>query len=378
MSVSLLENKSRRHTASQTSTGRSGVMAKPEPMLVGTVLLAAGQGGIARVARMTARAMIERGGKVELLSLLDQQPVEVAGVQAQHVHGSRALYVLACQLAALRTSRAIFDCVGTARAYPRFRRQGYAYATWIHGIEVWYDLHADRKRALAGSAVVLVNSQFTLEKYQSLHGPLPRAKLCWLATEEDDPPAFVADFSGPPKVLCVGRIDLDQNYKGHRELIEAWPTVAAAVPDARLVFAGGGSGLTLLQSVAAASPAARSIDVLGFVPESDVAALWQTAHVFAMPSRKEGFGIVYAEAMRHGLPIIASVHDAGQEVNIDGVTGYNVDLDQPGQLAERLIHVLVNTGHARKLGAAGFKRWQEHFRYSAFAARLNDCLNGFL
>ena len=350
----------------------------PERIVLGATLLAPGQGGIARVGRITARALIEAGHPLELLTLLDQAPIEIAGTRARRANGSRIRYALMCELAARRAPYAVYDSVGMARAHPRIGRTDRGYATWIHGIEVWYDLHDDRKRALLGSALVLANSQFTLSKFEALHGPLDRAKVCWLATEDDDPPAEGAHFGGPPTVLCVGRIDADQNYKGHRELIEAWPEVVAAVPAARLVLAGGGSGVAAIRELATASPVSDHIEVPGFVPEADIPGLWQKTHVFAMPSRNEGFGIVYAEAMRYGVPVIASVHDAAQEINIDGETGYNVDLDRIDLLPARLIALLRDTDLARRLGAAGRARWHAHFRYSAFAHRLGSCLQEFL
>jgi phosphatidylinositol alpha-1,6-mannosyltransferase len=96
-----------------------------------------------------------------------------------------------------------------------------------------------------------------------------------------------------------------------------------------------------------------------------------------MPSRQEGFGIVYIEAMRRGLPVIASWQDAGQELNIDGNTGYNVDLDRPGELGARIADLLGNREKCAAMGAAGRQRWREHFRYSAFRSRILEHLSAF-
>jgi phosphatidylinositol alpha-1,6-mannosyltransferase len=168
------------------------------------------------------------------------------------------------------------------------------------------------------------------------------------------------------------------SYKGHKELIACWPRVVAAVPDAVLTIAGGGQGLEAYRRLAANSPAAEHIEFTGLVPEAKMEELWAQATVFAMPSRGEGFGLVYIEAMRHGLPVIASVHDAGQEVNLDGETGYNVNLDKPEELPERIIYLLRNPHVAEGLGRNGRKRWADHFRYSAFRARFRPLLREFL
>lgn len=347
-------------------------------MFLGATLLTAGHGGIARVARMTARTMIDQGTDIELLSLLDEMPVDIADHRATTVRGNRIAYVARCHVAALTRDRFLYDSVGMARAHPRFAPLRRPYGVWIHGIEVWHYLGADRERALRAADLVLVNSQFTLDRFQNLHWPLDAAHVCWLATEDDEAPTARPDFQGPPTVLLLGRIDKDQFYKGHKEVVESWSTVAAAIPDARLVIAGGGSGLAHLRDLARSSSASRSIKILGFVPEADLPALWQQAHVFAMPSRKEGFGLVYIEAMRQGLPVIASVHDAGAEVNVDGQTGYNVNLDKPKELADRLIHLLRSPDLAQSLGQTGHDRWRQHFRFSAFSRRLNAILAPFV
>ena len=147
------------------------------------------------------------------------------------------------------------------------------------------------------------------------------------------------------------------------------------IPEAQLILVGGGDGLNLLRQIVAESPARDNIRVLGFVPEDDMIDIWTRSHVFVQPSWKEGFGLVYIEAMRHGLPVIASRQDAGQEINIDGETGFNVDLDDPETLVTRIVELLSDRAKASRMGAAGVARWKEHFRFSAFRARLSAILD---
>ena len=72
------------------------------------------------------------------------------------------------------------------------------------------------------------------------------------------------------------------------------------------------------------------------------------------------------------------MHDAGAEVNVDGQTGYNVNLDKPEELADRLIHLLKSPDLAQSLGQAGHDRWRRYFRFSAFSQRLNKILAPFI
>lgn len=342
---------------------------------VGAAFFTAGRGGIARVARNSARALIEDGTNVSLLGLLDENPVSICGYSTQLARSSRLRFVFECHRAALTHDTFLYDFLGTARAHPRFVGLRRPYILWIHGIEIWGELSMERQRVLRGAELVLANSAYTLNRFHERHGILTQAEVCRLGTEEDNPVDAPATFHCPPTALMVARMDEGDIYKGHKELIEAWPCVVSAVPDARLVIVGGGNAKHKVVAHAARSPVAENIEVRGFLSEGELAETWREAHVFAMPSRGEGFGLVYIEAMRHGLPVIASVHDAGQEVNVDGETGRNVDLDRPGALEDSLIELLSDTDLAKRMGDAGRQRWLGEFRYSAFKERFLKALS---
>ncbi len=177
-------------------------------------------------------------------------------------------------------------------------------------------------------------------------------------------------MTGRPQSTILARISAQEGLKGHDELIACWPQVAAATPGARLRIVGGGDGLAALRAKAAASPASGSIEFRGHVAEEELPGLWTSAHVYAMPSRQEGFGIVYAEAMRFGLPLIVSDGDAGQEINVDGETGFTVPAAGGERLAQTLILMLRRPDLCAAMGQAGFERWRAYFRYSRFAERF--------
>jgi phosphatidyl-myo-inositol dimannoside synthase len=345
-------------------------MAKLETVCLAAATLSAGNGGIARVGRMCARALIEAENDTVLIDFLERVPTRLAGRNVRVCQGNKLLFAAHIHLSTITCNRVLYDSVGPAKAHPRILWSRPPFALWIHGIEVWESLRSDHARVIRRADLIFVNSCYTLERYQEKHGPLPTARVCWLATEQDEPPGTRASFTGPPTVLIVGRLDAMEGYKGHTELLGCWPEVVAAVPGARLVIAGGGTGLAAMRDRAQASSVASSIDVVGYVSEAEMPTLFARAHVFAMPSRQEGFGIVYVEAMRYGLPVIASVHDAGQEINVDRQTGFNVDLERRHELSERLIYLLSDPNRAVAMGQAGFKRWQEHFTYSSFAGRF--------
>jgi phosphatidylinositol alpha-1,6-mannosyltransferase len=332
-------------------------------IFLGAATLAQG-GGIAQVARMSAGILRDAGHTVSIALYLDRE----AAAGETTAGGSRLRFAAAVYRQALTADLCIYDSAGLARAHPYWVKR--PFVVWMHGAEAWESLRPSALRALRRASGVLVVSQNTLSRFEALHGALPWARICPLATETDEATSMSLAPEGPPTVLILGRIDAAEHYKGHDKLIAAWPEVVRAVGDARLVIAGGGSGLPALRSLAAASPVAAAIDIRGFVAEGDLDALWRQACLFAMPSRGEGFGLVYVEAMRRGLPVIASVHDGAREVNVDGETGFNIDLDQPEQLADRLVALLRNPPLRSRMGAAGQQRWLEHYRLSCLRSRL--------
>jgi phosphatidylinositol alpha-1,6-mannosyltransferase len=132
-----------------------------------------------------------------------------------------------------------------------------------------------------------------------------------------------------------------------------------------------------LRALAKASPVAASIEVAGFIPEAKIDEVWAEATVFAMPSLTEGFGLVFIEAMRRGLPVVSSLSDAGAEVNLDGQTGYAVARDESERLVEALVALLRDRDLSARLAAAGAARWRAEFRFSAFERRFLAAMGDF-
>jgi phosphatidylinositol alpha-1,6-mannosyltransferase len=339
----------------------------------------AGNGGIARVARLTSRVLIDEAvaGRltVRAASYLDSDVPDLR-LPVKAMGSSKTRFTWEIYKAALSCSHFLYDFLGIMRSHchlPFLRRPC---LTWVHGYEIWETSPTAYLRNARRADVLITNSAYTRQRADRLHGGFQRARVCWLGTEDDDMPPLPSFDRRPPTVLILGRID--EGFKGHDELIDCWPRVIAAVPDARLLIVGKGPRLQQTQRRAAASPAAESIVFKGFVPDEDLHKVWDETAVFAMPGTAEGFGLAYIEAMRKGLPVIASIHDAAPEVNLEGVTGYNVDLSKPDQLPERIIHLLKNPDLAADLGRNGQQRWREHFTYTAFKQRFLLLLRDFL
>jgi glycosyltransferase involved in cell wall biosynthesis len=89
-----------------------------------------------------------------------------------------------------------------------------------------------------------------------------------------------------------------------------------------------------------------------------------------MPSRGEGFGLTYLEAMAACLPCVGSVHDAAPEIIKDGVTGFLVDQGNQTQLVDRLRVLLTDSARRLDMGRHGRDRWEREFTYEQFRRRF--------
>jgi phosphatidylinositol alpha-1,6-mannosyltransferase len=169
-----------------------------------------------------------------------------------------------------------------------------------------------------------------------------------------------------------------ERYKGHDELLAAWPAIRARVPDAQLVFVGDGDDIARLRGRAEELRIADAVVFTGFVSDDVLRGIYRRAAVFAMPSTGDGFGLVYLEAMAHRLPCIGSIHDAAGEIISNGETGFLVDQSDTSVIADRLIALLCDDSRRLQMGQSGYRRWREHFTYEQFARRMVDLIESTL
>jgi L-malate glycosyltransferase len=131
-------------------------------------------------------------------------------------------------------------------------------------------------------------------------------------------------------VLFVGRL---VSRKRPCDLLAAFSEVVARVPDARLVFVGGGPEDGALRAQTRELGLDGTVRFLGQTPYDELPALYRSAHVFVLPSLREGMPNVVLEAMTSGLPIVTT--RAGAEL-LDG-NGIEVPAEDPAALARAVV-----------------------------------------
>jgi phosphatidylinositol alpha-1,6-mannosyltransferase len=181
---------------------------------------------------------------------------------------------------------------------------------------------------------------------------------------------------GPiPAALMLSRLVKREDYKGHREMLDAWPLVLRRLPSAELWIAGDGDLRPELERVAAERGLGGAVRFLGFVSEAQKHQLLQESRCMAVPSRGEGFGLVYLEAMRLGRPCLVSTLDAGREVVDPPRHGLAVNPDDRAGLAEAVCRLMTIGPEWQQWSISARQRFEQHFSASHYQRRLLSTLS---
>ena len=164
-----------------------------------------------------------------------------------------------------------------------------------------------------------------------------------------------AERTAAPTIAFLGRYD--EPRKGMGVLVEALPSVLAAVPDLRLRIMGDGDERALRSKL----PRGLDVDFLGRVDDTRKAAVLAAADVYCAPNTGgESFGIVLVEAMAAGAAVVASDLDAFRRVLRDGECGELAAVGDPDALAAALTGVLADDGRRHDLCARASEAVREY------------------
>ena len=226
-----------------------------------------------------------------------------------------------------------------------------------HGIEVWSSFPGWKKRMLQRCDQVIPVSDFTKKKMMEMY-QLPEQKFTILnncldpflpppkQTKKDN--SLLARYgmdAGDMVLLTLTRLASKEKYKGYDQVIQAVYELRHTHPAIKYLLVGKYDAIekARLDTVIKRLGLQNQVVFSGFIADEELATHYAMADVYIMPSQKEGFGIVFIEAMFYGKPVIAGNKDGSADALKNGNLGLLVDPDNQQQITHALVEVLSNT-----------------------------------
>jgi glycosyltransferase involved in cell wall biosynthesis len=236
------------------------------------------------------------------------------------------------------------------------------------GIEAWVPLRAAERWALSSGRIVAISAH-TAHGFTDANRAFRDVaiEICHPGLPLRD--GEIAETPGNPAALIVGRMSARESYKGHEELLRVWPRVLERHPRAQLWMVGDGDDRPRLEALAAQIGVAAAVTFTGCVDDGELDRRYRNCRFFVMPSRHEGFGLVFLEAMRAGKACVGAP-GAASEIIQHGVTGLIVDPRAPDDLCGAIVRLFDEPVTCAAFGRAGAARFRGEFTDARFAARF--------
>jgi phosphatidyl-myo-inositol dimannoside synthase len=209
----------------------------------------------------------------------------------------------------------------------------------LHGIEVWAPLKGLRRFAIEHADLLLPVSRFTASKVANQLGHkkpitavLPNAYDNLKFTPGPRSALLLERYgldADQPLILSLTRLSKDDRRKNIDKLIKSIPKLLCTHPNLVLLIGGDGDDRPRLLNLVQQLGLKRSVLLPGRILEDELPDHYRLASAFVLPSDKEGFGIVFLEALGCGCPVMAGNRDGSRDPLDDGRFGLLVDLNQP-------------------------------------------------
>jgi len=347
-------------------------------------------GGIPTYNRLVCQVLDTLGDRVNNTVLLgtddpdrlSECSADLCNIQLEAFGGSRIALVR--RLMQIATNRPIdLMLIGHVNYAPlglviRTLQPGLKYGVMVHGVDVWGKLSPLRRKAFQQADFIVSVSKYTQRRAVEANGVkderfrlLPNT-LRWSVDDEEFPEQ--QPTAAGIRLLTVCRLDETERYKGVDTVITALSRVLERVPDVHYWVVGEGRDSSRLKGLAGTCGVADRVHFLGSVNDDILREQYRSCDIFVMPSAKEGFGIVFLEAMRYGKAVVAADAGGSPEVVLDGVTGSLVPYGNSAQLADAITDLCINRDKRLRLGKAGYRRLRQEFLFDRFRENLTQII----
>jgi phosphatidylinositol alpha-1,6-mannosyltransferase len=353
-------------------------------------------GGIEEVCRVFSRVLFDMGFMLQNIAVYsmydrttDRDAKYIDRLSFKGFNGLRSLFLTRAVMKGMRSDVVIISHINLLfvaliikRLSPKTRIIVYA-----HGTEIWRKIRGWKQRFLAKYCEVWAVSEFTSRKLQNMHR-IPQEKITVIPNCLNPYLEIPAGFLKPAELLnkyklkarqpilfTLTRLSTFELYKGYDIIIETLPQLIKEFPDLHYLLAGKADAQEQhrLEARIKKLGLQKYITLTGFIPDEEISSHFLLTDVFVMPSRKEGFGIVFIEAAACGCRIIGGNQDGSPQALLQGRLGTLIHPGKEDTLVKAIRENLNrprNEASARAIQALCL----EHFSYEKYLGTIQALL----
>ena len=365
-------------------------------------------GGIEKVSRVVGKSLYEMGAiqpanNLSILSMYDGSgEVDERYFPLRVFTGfgkKKSRFVLEALRQGIKSNQVILSHINLLLAgflikifSPRTRLILFA-----HGIEVWSPLPRWKQYMLGKCDLVIAVSRFTRGRMIEVHG-LDTKKISVLnncldpflqpPSDNEKSPELLRRYGLTPSnivLITLTRLSSKEQYKGYDNVLYALNKLKKDYPAIKYLIIGkyDASEKQRVGHLIDELQLQDDIVLTGFIPEEELAEHYNIADCYIMPSKKEGFGIVFIEAMYYGKPVIAGNKDGSADALDNGRFGVLINPDDKEAITGAIRAVINNkaayvpdTNEVKKLfGYEGYreKLWGLLAPWPSNSQRGDEC-----
>jgi glycosyltransferase involved in cell wall biosynthesis len=256
------------------------------------------------------------------------------------------------------------------------------YILLTYGTDVWSVKNGIKYRGLKNAEAIIAISRHTRNVLAS-NGIDEKRIICLYNTVDsslfrirpmDKNLKVCLGLANKKIVLTVGRMRSEERYKGHDIMLKVLHMLGE---NYAWIVAGGGNHLSALKKESKKLGLNNRIRFLGSVDDGTLANYYNLCDCFVMPSKGEGFGIVFLEALACGKPVVGGNRDGTREPLMDGKLGFLVDPDNVEEIA-RAIKSACSTKENRTDPEYLAKEVETNFGIKVFDKRVKEIFSRYL
>lgn len=302
-----------------------------------------GTGGIAQYNRDFLESVAAHEGVRQIIVLprlipRDMQPRPKSVINVQTAVNSKVKYL--AKVVQLASQSEGFDLIicGHVHLLPAAwlaaQKCGAKVLLMTYGLEVWTRMSWPTRYMLHRTDTVVAISAFTIKRLREwavIPGDriflVPNGIDLWEFTPgpKDESLRNKLGLGDGPILLTLGRMDAHEKAKGFDEVLEVLPSLLEDFPTLTYCLAGDGTDRARLEKKASKLRVKKHCVFTGYVDEAVKLELYRLTDLYVMPSRLEGFGYVFLEALAAGVPVVASSIDGSKEAVRGGAWGTLAD-----------------------------------------------------